>query len=79
MARQIIELGYRGRGPRLTRKEFETRKRRDAGVLPEVRKTGIVVSQGKRYVGNPLLEALAEREAANRDGYLMVCQLDHTV
>ena len=71
MARQLVELGYRGSGDTLKRDEFEARRRalRERGtqraIVPKA-----LASHGKDLSGNPFLAALASREALVRNGKL---------
>ncbi|GAB5371659.1 hypothetical protein AAMO2058_001599000 [Amorphochlora amoebiformis] len=72
LARQLVELGYRGTGEAFKREEFERRKRE----IEELRRnalsknTQILTSEGKNLKAYPLLWALAKREASVRDGKL---------
>ncbi len=73
LARQLVELGYRGSGEPLKREEFEHRKRAaDHLRLAKQATTQVLASAGKGLEGYPLLQALAEREEANRSGRLSV-------
>jgi hypothetical protein len=72
MARQLVELGYRGEGEILRREEFESRKeamyilsRQRANTKPKK-----LASAGKDLADHPLLKALAQREEAVRTGKL---------
>lgn len=72
LARQLVELGYRGNGEILTREEFEVRKQaaesaRSAKLRNAPR---ALASAGKSFEGKPLLAALAQREEAVRSGKL---------
>jgi len=72
LARQLVELGYRGSGEVLKREEFEERKAaaekaRLAKLRNEPRQ---LASAGKSFEGYPLLRALAEREELVRNGKL---------
>mmetsp|Transcript_16284 Transcript_16284/g.51173 ORF Transcript_16284/g.51173 Transcript_16284/m.51173 type:complete len:224 (-) Transcript_16284:186-857(-) len=72
LARQLVELGYRGNGEILKREEFEARK----AAAEEARKEKLknkpkkLASAGKNLDGCPLLQALAQREEAVRNGKL---------
>lgn len=71
MARQLVELGYRGLGDTIRREDFETRKK----LLAERTSQKHVVprklaSLDKDYTNAPLLQALAEREELLRSGKL---------
>jgi hypothetical protein len=73
VARQLIELGYRGSGDTLKRDEFEARKKADRekhlhkDVAPKP-----LASMGKNLDGKPFLQALAAREELVRNGKLTV-------
>eukprot|EP00218_Dolichomastix_sp_CCMP3274_P016087 CAMPEP_0170133066 /NCGR_PEP_ID=MMETSP0033_2-20121228/1045_1 /TAXON_ID=195969 /ORGANISM="Dolichomastix tenuilepis, Strain CCMP3274" /LENGTH=243 /DNA_ID=CAMNT_0010368521 /DNA_START=26 /DNA_END=757 /DNA_ORIENTATION=- len=70
LARQLVELGYRGNGEILKREEFEARK--EAAELARLQKMRNkpkkLASAGKNLEGSPLLQALAQREEAVRNG-----------
>ncbi|KAJ3333581.1 Fe(2+) transporter [Blyttiomyces sp. JEL0837] len=71
LARQLVELGYRGSGEPLKREEFESRKKAAENFrLSKRLATKVLASQGKELSGFPFLQALAEREEANRNGKL---------
>jgi len=72
LARQLVELGYRGSGEALKREEFEARKReievqkyKAAHKAPKV-----LSSAAATYEGCPFLQALADREEMVRSGKL---------
>ncbi|XP_045081590.1 cilia- and flagella-associated protein 299 [Coregonus clupeaformis] len=68
LARQLVELGYRGSGEVLKREEFETRKAAaEASRLSKRSQQKTLASVGKELKDN-FLKALAEREEANRSG-----------
>ncbi|XP_048457885.1 cilia- and flagella-associated protein 299 isoform X2 [Rhincodon typus] len=68
LARQLVELGYRGSGEVLKREEFEMRKAAaEAARLAKKSQKKILASAGKDLKDNFLI-ALAEREEANRSG-----------
>ncbi|XP_066568190.1 cilia- and flagella-associated protein 299 isoform X1 [Amia ocellicauda] len=68
LARQLVELGYRGSGEVLKREEFETRKAAaEASRLSKRSQQKTLASAGKEFKDN-FLKALAEREEANRSG-----------
>ncbi len=72
LARQLVELGYRGNGEAFRREEFEKRKsdlaeRRRNALTKAVQ---VLTCAGKELKGFPLLEALAEREPKVRSGKL---------
>ncbi|XP_065910110.1 cilia- and flagella-associated protein 299-like isoform X2 [Dysidea avara] len=69
LARQLVELGYRGSGEVLKRDEFEQRKQiAEASKLSRREQKTVLASAGKDLKGSVFLEALAEREEANRSG-----------
>lgn len=73
MARQLVELGYRGSGEPLKRDEFESRKKAAESFRLSKRMTAnVLASHGKQLGEFPFLLALAEREEANRSGKLTV-------
>ncbi|XP_075242989.1 cilia- and flagella-associated protein 299-like [Convolutriloba macropyga] len=68
LARQLVELGYRGSGEVLKRSEFEKRKElAEASKLSKTNQEMTLASYGKS-IKNPLLKELAKREEANRSG-----------
>ncbi|GAB1610689.1 cilia- and flagella-associated protein 299-like [Argonauta hians] len=68
LARQLVELGYRGSGEVLKREEFEARKSAaEASRLSKHRQKKILLSAGKD-LKDPLMRELAKREDANRSG-----------
>ncbi|XP_063050673.1 cilia- and flagella-associated protein 299 [Engraulis encrasicolus] len=65
LARQLVELGYRGSGEVLKREEFESRKAAaEASRLNKRSQLRTLASAGKELKDN-FLKALAEREEAN--------------
>ncbi|XP_003382446.1 PREDICTED: uncharacterized protein C4orf22 homolog [Amphimedon queenslandica] len=69
LARQLVELGYRGSGEVIKREEFETRKiAAAASKLSRRDQTKDLTHTGKDLKGCVFLEALAQREEANRCG-----------
>jgi hypothetical protein len=71
LARQLVELGYRGSGEVLKREEFEARKQAaEASRLSKKTQQKVLVSAGKD-LKEPLLIALAQREDANRSGKMV--------
>lgn len=73
MARQLVELGYRGSGEPLKREEFESRKKAaESFRLSKRMTTNVLASYGKDFTDYPFLKALADREEANRSGKLTV-------
>ncbi|KAL3877889.1 hypothetical protein ACJMK2_035533 [Sinanodonta woodiana] len=68
LARQLVELGYRGSGEVLKREEFEARKAAaEASRLSKRSQQKTLASSGKE-LKDPFLQALAQREEANRSG-----------
>ncbi|XP_029456057.1 cilia- and flagella-associated protein 299 isoform X2 [Rhinatrema bivittatum] len=68
LARQLVELGYRGTGEVLKREEFEARKAfAEASRLSQGTQQKTLSSAGKEFK-DKFLKALAEREEANRNG-----------
>jgi hypothetical protein len=72
LARQLVELGYRGGSEVLKREEFEARKQeieqlkyKAAHKAPKV-----LCSAGEDFTGRPFLFALAQREEMVRNGKL---------
>jgi hypothetical protein len=73
LARQLVELGYRGSGETLRRDDFEARKR--AERERNAQKTSApkpLASAGKDLSQYPFLAALASREDLVRNGKLTV-------
>jgi hypothetical protein len=71
LARQLVELGYRGTGETLKREEFEARKK--AEKERHTQKANVpkqLASAGKDLGTFPFLEALAQREELVRNGKL---------
>ncbi|EDV25161.1 uncharacterized protein TRIADDRAFT_25763 [Trichoplax adhaerens] len=68
LARQLVELGYRGSGEVLKREEFEARKKAaEASRLSKRGQQKTLASSGKE-LKDEFLIALAQREEANRSG-----------
>ncbi|KAJ7382897.1 hypothetical protein OS493_031955 [Desmophyllum pertusum] len=68
LARQLVELGYRGSGEVLKREEFEARKQAaEASRLSKRSQQKTLASSGKD-LKDAFLKALAQREEANRSG-----------
>lgn len=68
LARQLVELGYRGSGEVLKREEFLSRKQAaEASRLSKRSQQKTLASSGKT-ITDPFLLALAQREEANRSG-----------
>eukprot|EP01112_Ceratiomyxa_fruticulosa_P022561 TRINITY_DN829_c0_g4_i1.p1 TRINITY_DN829_c0_g4~~TRINITY_DN829_c0_g4_i1.p1 ORF type:complete len:242 (-),score=50.14 TRINITY_DN829_c0_g4_i1:60-785(-) len=72
LARQLVELGYRGSGETLMRDEFEARKKAAENVRYQKAKAmqKALSSQGKDLSGSPFLQELADREEMVRSGKL---------
>ena len=72
LARQLVELGYRGNGEILRRDEFEARKEAaEQSRQQKLRnKPKKLASADKDCEGKPLLQALQQREEAVRSGKL---------
>ncbi|KAK2957095.1 putative flagellar basal body protein [Blattamonas nauphoetae] len=74
LAREMVELGFRGRGNALKREDFEFRKR--AAETLKKAKTNqapqVLASEGKDLANFPFLQALAAREKLVREGRLAV-------
>jgi hypothetical protein len=72
LARQLVELGYRGSGETLKREEFMARKKAvEQARLNKLRTTPkALASAGKDVTGFPFLASLAEREEMVRNGKL---------
>ncbi|PNJ48924.1 C4orf22 isoform 5 [Pongo abelii] len=70
LARQLVELGYRGTGERVKREDFEARKAAiEIARLAERAQQKTLTSAGKDLQDNFLM-ALATREEDNRSGKL---------
>mmetsp|Transcript_6057 Transcript_6057/g.7420 ORF Transcript_6057/g.7420 Transcript_6057/m.7420 type:complete len:232 (-) Transcript_6057:116-811(-) len=72
LARQLVELGYRGTGETFKREEFERRKEEIAEMRRNAlsKNIQILASHGIKTKNYPLLHSLAEREKKVRDGKL---------
>ncbi|KAL7748573.1 hypothetical protein RI367_005984 [Sorochytrium milnesiophthora] len=69
LARQLVELGYRGSGEPVKREEFESRKKAaEAARLSKRLQLKTLAGQDQSATRTPFLEALVEREEANRSG-----------
>uniref|UniRef100_T1J7Q3 Cilia- and flagella-associated protein 299 n=1 Tax=Strigamia maritima TaxID=126957 RepID=T1J7Q3_STRMM len=70
IARQLVELGYRGAGDIVKREDFESRKKFANLTRDSIRaQKKSLFSVGKVFT-DPFLLCLAEREEANRNGKL---------
>jgi cilia- and flagella-associated protein 299 len=72
LARQLVELGYRGSAETLSRDEFDSRKREleEQKYKSQATSVKVLSSSGKDLTGRPFLQALAAREEMVRDGKL---------
>ena len=69
LARQLVELGYRGSGEVLKREEFEAKKRAiEINKRSRKEQESVLSSAKKDLKGSVFLEALAVREESNRNG-----------
>merc|ERR1711909_153536 len=68
LARQLVELGYRGSGEVLKREEFEARKQAAEASRLSKRSQQKTLSSSGKEIKDPFLKALAQREEANRSG-----------
>jgi hypothetical protein len=71
MAREFVELGYRGVGNVISRREFHERKKRAELILRSRRQGPIASISDSLTVVEPLAKALAAREEANRTTRLL--------
>eukprot|EP00730_Choanoeca_flexa_P005491 TRINITY_DN11956_c0_g8_i4.p1 TRINITY_DN11956_c0_g8~~TRINITY_DN11956_c0_g8_i4.p1 ORF type:complete len:225 (+),score=33.87 TRINITY_DN11956_c0_g8_i4:33-707(+) len=72
LARQLVELGFRGTGEVIKRKDFEARKKEIEQEREAARTKGQIILHGEKYTSlSPFLEALAEREEPHRTGKMM--------
>uniref|UniRef100_A0A670ZSP3 Cilia- and flagella-associated protein 299 n=1 Tax=Pseudonaja textilis TaxID=8673 RepID=A0A670ZSP3_PSETE len=79
MARQLVELGFRGSGEVLKREDFIARKlAAEASRISERQQQKILSSAGKELKDN-FLKALAEREEANRNGKISVSKSEKLI
>ena len=70
MARQLIEVGYHGKGEVLTREQFDQKKIAYQQAKKNKNKASVkaYAHQGLPIEGHPFLEELAERETHLRNG-----------
>jgi len=68
LARQLVELGYRGSGEVLKREEFEARKQAAEASRLSKRSQQKTLSSSGKYLKSSFLRALAQREEGNRSG-----------
>lgn len=72
LARQLVELGYRGSGEVIKREEFERRKQIAEDIRSGKTKEKKGLANGRFDTSeSPFLSALATREEANRNGKMM--------
>lgn len=73
LARQLVQLGYRGTGEALKRDEFEARKRpAQSALLNSHWNNKELNSIGKDLSYSPFLQELAKREESNSSNSLFV-------
>ncbi|CAH8477734.1 unnamed protein product [Schistosoma mattheei] len=70
IARQLVELGYRGSGETLKREEFNNRKKALAEAMLAREQQKNALSSFGLKITCPFLQALAEREGSNRTGQM---------
>ncbi|CAG2218643.1 cilia- and flagella-associated protein 299-like [Mytilus galloprovincialis] len=68
LARQVVELGYRGSGEVLKREEFEARKQAAEASRLSKRSQQKTLAHSGKEINDPFLKALAMREEGNRSG-----------
>uniref|UniRef100_H2Z9R0 Cilia- and flagella-associated protein 299 n=1 Tax=Ciona savignyi TaxID=51511 RepID=H2Z9R0_CIOSA len=68
LARQLVELGYRGSGEVLKREEFEARKQAAEASRLSKRSQQKALSSSGKDLKNTFLRALGQREDGNRSG-----------
>ncbi|CAH8458670.1 unnamed protein product [Schistosoma turkestanicum] len=68
LARQLVELGYRGSGETLKREEFNNRKKALAEAMLAKEQQKNALSSFVLEITCPFIQALAEREDSNRTG-----------
>jgi len=71
LARQLVELGYRGNGEPIKREEFEARKEAFEALRLARKTISKPLSSAGKDIQEPLLKALAQREDANRTGKIV--------
>ncbi|CAF3132456.1 unnamed protein product [Rotaria socialis] len=71
IARQFVELGFRGIGHALSRKDFQERKYHAELILQSRRQGPISIISDSLTVIEPFAQALASREEANRTTRLL--------
>jgi len=71
IAREFVELGYRGVGHAITRKDFQERKHRAEFVLHSRRQCPISIISNSLTIIETFAKALAYREEANRTTRLL--------
>ncbi|CAF1254389.1 unnamed protein product [Rotaria magnacalcarata] len=68
LARQLVELGYRGSGEVIKREEFYSRKAAAEQLLLSRRIQAPKLASANKEITEPLLRELADTEEANRTG-----------
>ncbi|KAI3379001.1 hypothetical protein SNEBB_008820 [Seison nebaliae] len=68
LARQLVELGYRGSGEVLRREEFDARKAAIEALKQNKQAEKKVLCSANKKLTDPFLLALAQREGPNRTG-----------
>eukprot|EP00049_Salpingoeca_infusionum_P025213 m.18281 g.18281 ORF g.18281 m.18281 type:complete len:233 (+) comp7768_c0_seq1:247-945(+) len=72
LARQLVELGFRGTGEVLSRQEFESRKQAAELARTQNRAKDEMILTSEEYDElSPFLAAIAEREEPNKSGKMM--------
>lgn len=71
IAREFVELGYRGVGHAISRKDFQERKQRAEMILRARRQEHVPVISDSLTILTPFAQALASREEANRTTRLL--------
>ncbi|UJR25438.1 hypothetical protein I4U23_006785 [Adineta vaga] len=71
IAREFVELGYRGVGHGISRKDFQDRKHRAELILHSRRQGPILILSDTLTIVNTLAKELAAREEANRTTRLL--------
>ncbi|CAF1589301.1 unnamed protein product, partial [Didymodactylos carnosus] len=68
LARQLVELGYRGSDEVIKREEFLARKAAAEALLLSRRIQAPKLASANKEITEPLLRELADTEEANRTG-----------
>ncbi len=72
LARQLVELGYRGSGEVLKREEFEARKLAAEASKQSKKNQQQALSSSGKNLTDVFLKELAKREDANKSGKMTV-------